>query len=199
MRHPDYTTILNQANSDLVSRKDIAAKQRSRPLILGGCFAVTLLAAAATSWMVRAQPAPEKPLEGKLESSREEPLAPQYKLGRELYIKNCSYCHLVIPPEVFPSDTWRALLLDSYHYGRQVQIDFRPEKLLVWQYLRDYSRALQEKEPVPYYFAESRYFRALHPKVPLPKRPNTASCLPCHPGAKVGNYLRLSAEWEEKP
>ncbi|AGY59780.1 hypothetical protein [Gloeobacter kilaueensis] len=174
--------------------------RRRRPLLAAISVAGALLLAALTSWAVRAQnSSPAPPLQGGVESDQGEILSPQYKLGRELYIKNCGYCHIAIPPEVFPDATWRELLLNSYHYGREVKLDFAPEKLLVWQYLRDYSRGLEKDEATPYYFRESRYFRALHPKVPLPKEIKAASCSQCHPGARDFSFIRLSAEWNNRP
>ncbi|MEB3149420.1 MAG: cytochrome C, partial [Sphaerospermopsis sp.] len=44
----------------------------------------------------------------------------QYKLGKELYIENCSTCHLALPPEVFPTQTWKNILEDSQHYGATI-------------------------------------------------------------------------------
>ncbi|MGL5805822.1 MAG: cytochrome C, partial [Xenococcaceae cyanobacterium] len=40
------------------------------------------------------------------------------QLGQELYLQNCSSCHIPIAAEVLPTDTWRALLSNPQkHYG----------------------------------------------------------------------------------
>ena len=33
----------------------------------------------------------------------------QYQPGQELYLENCSSCHIALPPAVFPSQTWKNL------------------------------------------------------------------------------------------
>ena len=175
------------------------ATMTNRQLIFGVSLGLALVAGNFGSWLVQAQTSsPPRALEGQVENVRPGELPPRYQLGLELYVKNCSSCHLAIPVEVFPAETWRETLLQTYHYGKQVEIPLSTEKLLIWQYVRDFSRSLTEKEPTPYYFADSRYFRALHPKVTLPKPLNTLSCQQCHPGADVGNFRKLTAEWDTK-
>jgi len=46
---------------------------------------------------------------------------------------------------------------------------------------------------------ESRYFKALHPRIDLPPTLTAAGCISCHPGARDYNYRRLTPEWEDSP
>ncbi|MEA5574336.1 cytochrome C [Calothrix sp. UHCC 0171] len=120
----------------------------------------------------------------------------QYKLGQELYLENCSTCHIAIPPAVFPTQTWKNLLQDSQHYGAQLQPLIDPPRILVWRYLSTFSRSQQPNQQIPYRFANSRYFQALHPQVKLPRPIQASSCVTCHPGASNYNFRSLSKEWE---
>jgi hypothetical protein len=151
---------------------------------LASGFVVLLSFACLGSWGVKADPT--------------ENLPSQYALGRDLYRQDCSSCHLAIPPALFPTETWQSLLQESYHYGVRITLPTGPERLLVWQYLRDYSRTLNEKEKIPFTFTESRYFKALHPKVDFPIAPTLRSCLQCHPGASEGDFLSATTGTLEK-
>ncbi len=118
------------------------------------------------------------------------PLPKRYQLAQNLYSERCSRCHLALPPEVFPSESWRQVLLEqSNHYGRTLPMMGSIERQLVWQYLKDYSRPLQENEEVPFVVADSRYFKALHPKVSLPSPLDASSCTQCHVNAAKGDYV----------
>ncbi len=119
----------------------------------------------------------------------------QYKLGQELYLENCSSCHIAIPPAVFPNQTWKNLLEDSQHYGAQLKPLVDPPRTLVWRYLATYSRSLQKDEQIPYRFNSSRYFKALHPQVKLPQPIQASSCVTCHPGTSNYNFRSLTKEW----
>ena len=125
---------------------------------------------------------------------------PEYQLGHELYIENCSGCHIPIPPQLFPSQTWQQLLQDDQHYGATIEPFSGPSLLLVWNYMRTYSRSLPNKEDViPYRFNRSNYFKALHPRVEFPQPVTVSSCVSCHPGASQYNYRSLTAEWQNSP
>lgn len=133
-------------------------------------------------------------------TSTANPASSNYKLGRELYLENCSSCHLALPPEVLPTESWRQILQQpNQHYGQALQPLIGPSLLVMWDYIRTYSRPIIEKEPVPYRVSESRYFKALHPRVELPKPTRLGTCLSCHPGADQYNYRRLTPEWENSP
>ena len=118
-----------------------------------------------------------------------------YQLARELYIQNCSSCHIPIPAEVMPTDTWQEILeKPGKHYGTSLPKLSSINTRLIWSYLKTSSRPLLERELKPEFVTQSRYFRALHPKVDLPKPVTHQSCIVCHPGAKQLNYLSLSSE-----
>jgi hypothetical protein len=55
-----------------------------------------------------------------------------------------------------------------------------------------------QDEVTPYRLKDSRYFKALHPGVNLPRPVQIGSCVTCHPGAGEYNFRSLSAKWEKK-
>lgn len=118
----------------------------------------------------------------------------KYKLGQELYLENCSKCHIAIPPEVLPTQTWKNLLEDSQHYGAILKPLVDPPRILVWRYLSNFSRPVFKEEPIPYRVKKSRYFRALHPKMESLRSIEINSCVSCHPSAGDFNFRRLSLE-----
>lgn len=118
-----------------------------------------------------------------------------YQLAQELYIQNCSSCHIPIPAEVMPTDTWQEILeRPGKHYGTSLPKLSSINARLIWNYLKTSSRPLLERELKPEFVTQSRYFKALHPKVDLPKPVTHQSCILCHPGAKQLDYLSLSSE-----
>lgn len=125
-----------------------------------------------------------------------DPVAPEYALGQELYLENCATCHIGVPPAVLPSETWRQLLRTPEHYGVVISPLFDPTQTLIWNYLRDYSRGLEVDEAEAYRLDDSRYFKALHPQVDLPRPVQLTGCVTCHPGAVDYNFRSLSPEWE---
>ena len=128
-----------------------------------------------------------------------DPVPPKYQLGQELYLDNCASCHIGLPPAILPTETWRQLLLDRQHYGQQITPLVDPPRLIVWDYLRTFSRVKDQEEETPYRIADSRYFKALHPRVQLPRSLTMASCASCHPAAAQFNFRRLTPEWENSP
>ncbi|WP_196528597.1 cytochrome C [Nostoc commune] len=120
----------------------------------------------------------------------------QYQLGQELYLENCSTCHIGLPPAVLPTQTWKNLLQDSQHYGAQLKPLVDPPRILVWKYLSTFSRVQRDDEETPYRLNDSRYFKALHPGVKLPRPVQLGSCVSCHQGASDYNFRRLTAEWK---
>ena len=126
-----------------------------------------------------------------------DPLDKSDRLGQELYVENCSSCHIALPPEVLPTETWREILeKPEKHYGTTTPQILGPERLLVWKYLRSFSRALATDEPKPTYVEQSRYFKALHPQINLPKPVKVQNCVSCHPGVSKFDYRTLTPEWE---
>lgn len=118
-----------------------------------------------------------------------------YRAGAQLYVENCGSCHLAVPPEVLPGDTWRRLISDSNHYGVTIEPLRGPFRQSMWAFLRDFSRDRLASETVPYRVASSRLFKALHPDVTFEQPVTLGSCVSCHPQAEVGNFMALSAAW----
>jgi hypothetical protein len=119
---------------------------------------------------------------------------PGYKLSQDLYLENCSSCHIALPPAVLPTQTWQQLLQDSQHYGVELPPLVDPTRLLVWNYLRNFSRPQAKEEQTPYRVHDSRYFKALHPQVKLPRPVQISSCVTCHPSATQYNFRRLTPQ-----
>ncbi|WP_341527200.1 cytochrome C [Nostoc sp. UHCC 0302] len=122
----------------------------------------------------------------------------QFQLGQELYVENCSTCHIALPPAVLPTQTWKNLLEDPQHYGVQLKPLVDPPRILVWKYLSTFSRTQLQEEETPYRLKDSRYFKALHPGVNLPRPVQIGSCVSCHPSASDYNFRRLSPEAERE-
>ena len=122
------------------------------------------------------------------------------RLGKKVYLENCSSCHTPIPPEVLPTETWKQILeKPQRHYGTGLPKMISPLVVLMWDYLRTFSRPLPPEAIVPEYVYQSRYFKALHPRVELPTAASHKTCTSCHSGAKQLDYRRLTPEWENAP
>jgi hypothetical protein len=117
-------------------------------------------------------------------------------IGRELYLKNCTGCHIPIPAEVLPTESWQEIL-NNYqnHYGRVLPTSVKVTSGLMWTYLQAYSRPAVIGETIPQYVTDSRYLTALHPQVKLPQPTTHQTCSQCHPNAAKLDYRSLSAEW----
>ncbi|WP_228055880.1 diheme cytochrome c [Lusitaniella coriacea] len=124
----------------------------------------------------------------------------KFQLAQELYLENCGSCHIAIPPAVFPTQTWQQILENpEEHYSVSLKPIIGPELLIMWDYIKIFSRALNEEEETPFRFLGSRYFKALHPRVDFPESVVHTTCASCHPGAREFNFRRLSPEWEDAP
>jgi hypothetical protein len=123
----------------------------------------------------------------------------RYQAGQKLYLENCASCHVGLPPAIMPSQTWKELIQDEQHYGATIRPLGNPEVQIAWQYLRDFSRPLGKEESIPYRVYQSRFFKALHPRVKFAQRVNLDSCLSCHPGAGKYDFRTLSSEWQNAP
>lgn len=129
-----------------------------------------------------------------------DPVSARHQLGKELYLENCASCHMAIPPEVLPTETWRRILLEpDQHYGTQIQKLIGPSLLVMWDYLRTFSRPEVPNKQLPYRISDSRFFKALHPRVKFTQPVKPSSCVSCHPGVAQYNYRRLTPEWENSP
>lgn len=124
-----------------------------------------------------------------------DPVPPEFQLGQSLYLDACATCHIGIPPAVLPDQTWQFVLDEPGHYGVQISPPTNPGRLLIWQYLRQFSRRLQEDEPPPFRLVNSRYFKALHPKVEFTEPVNLQGCVTCHPKANIFNFRVLTPDW----
>ncbi len=111
------------------------------------------------------------------------------ELSKQLYVENCSSCHVPIPAEVLPTTAWQQILNNpTNHYGQRLPQINRITTRLLWNYLKANSRLLLAGENTPQYVTNSRYFKALHPQVDLPKPSSNQTCISCHPGAKQLDY-----------
>jgi hypothetical protein len=126
-----------------------------------------------------------------------DPVTPAYELGEELYLENCATCHIALSPAVLPSQTWRQILEQpERHYGVSLPPMLEPTTLLIWNYLRQYSRPYPEGEPIPVQVNFSRHFNALHPRVDVPRPVTPTTCVSCHPGANQYDFRTLTPEWQ---
>ncbi len=122
-----------------------------------------------------------------------------YQLGQQFYLESCATCHVGLPPAVMPSQTWADLLPDSQHYGVTLQPLVEPKLEITWKYVSTYSRPVLKDERTPYRLAQSRYFKALHPRVEFTEPIGVGSCIACHPAAAQFNYRQLTADWQNAP
>lgn len=123
----------------------------------------------------------------------------QFQLGQQVYLQNCASCHFAPPPAVLPTQSWAYILQNPQHYGVQITLLQDPARLLVWNYLRNYSRPTIQGETLPTRFEASRPFKALHPRVDLPSPVAFGSCITCHPAALEFNFRRLTPDWDNAP
>lgn len=172
-------------------------------LLLGGWLATARAAVppagtAPTLPPVEVQQSPQRSWETLPAIGTVDPTPAPYRLGEELYLDACQGCHVAVPPAVLPTETWRQLLQDSQHYGQQLTPLIDPARRLVWNYLLLSSRPHAADESIPFRVQESRYFKALHPDVPLQRPITLAGCVTCHPGAPQYDYRRLTADWTSR-
>lgn len=193
---------VNSPTSDLPCN----TMRRRSPLLL---FLLLLGWSLILGWgLAQSLSAQTIPAQPPLESSPIPQIAPdapvdvvsdRYQLGQQLYLEACASCHVGLPPQVMPSQTWAALLQDSQHYGVQITPLVTPPLQIAWDYVSHYSRPILERERTPYRLTQSRYFKALHPKVEFTEPIGVGSCATCHPAAAQFNYRRLAPEWEDAP
>ena len=193
---------------------DMVANQRQQPrhrgrslwslvlaLLLGSGLLGAGLAATAgpptpgtADTMAQATPAPTSQQVGTVDI-----IPQQLQLSQEIYLKTCASCHLAIPPQVLPTETWQILIQDSNHYGATLQLPKQPELNYLWTYLQTFSRPLNQNEDTPYRVAKSRYFKLLHPRVKFSEPVTLQSCGTCHPAAAQFNFRSLTANWQDAP
>lgn len=126
-----------------------------------------------------------------------DPIPERYQTGQALYLEACASCHIGVPPAVFPTETWRTLLLDENHYGQRIEVLPSPQIHIVWDYLQTFSRPkTAATESAPFRFRSSRPFAALHPDVDLPRPVDLNSCSTCHPQIDNFDVRTLTQEWK---
>lgn len=150
------------------------------------------------SQTLSAQPAPSSPASA-AEIGTVDVVPERYQLGQRLYLENCATCHVGLPPAVMASQTWAALIQDNQHYGVEITPLTPPSLEIVWSYLSTYSRPIIQRERIPFRLTQSRYFKALHPRVEFTEPVTVNSCLACHPAAAQFNYRQLTPDWENSP
>lgn len=171
------------------------SRRSIRSIIVLLCFVIGL-ACGITTWTQ----ARELPTQIKIaQIGGVDWVSPEYQLGQQLYQENCASCHIAVPPQVLPTQTWQQLLQDTQHYGVTIPELVDPPRLIIWNYLQRYSRPLlPQEEIVPYRVNRSRYFKALHPQVEFPQPVTLEGCVSCHPGAEQNNFRQLTLEMSVK-
>ncbi len=177
-----------------------STRRRSTPAAVGLVLLLilfTMLMGVGLAQALEPKSNPLVPAGQAIEIGTVDPVSDRDRLGQELYLESCKSCHLAIPPAVLPTQTWQALLQDSQHYGTTIDLPKGPERKILWNYLRNTSRPIANKEErIPYRVADSRYFKALHPKVKFETKAKLTTCISCHPSANDFNFRKLSAEAE---
>lgn len=128
-----------------------------------------------------------------------DPIPDRLQLGAELYLESCASCHVGVPPQTLPLQTWQVMLDDPEHYGVWIPPLVDPARLLIWNYVKHFSRSIREGEQLPYHLSESRYFKALHPRVEFEEDVTLRQCISCHPGVSGYNFRQLTADWDNAP
>lgn len=124
---------------------------------------------------------------------------PNLQLAQETYLVRCATCHIAIPPAVLPTQSWKAILQDSNHYGINWEQPRNPDLALAWKYLQTNSRPLNPDEQTPYRIARSRYFKILHPRVKFSEPARISTCATCHVGTAQFDFRTLKPEWKDAP
>jgi hypothetical protein len=129
-----------------------------------------------------------------------DPVPTRYEPGFQAYMETCASCHIAVPPEVLPTESWREILRKpDNHFGVVIPNYNRLTQLLIWDYLSNFSRPLPPDSPLPLYVEKSRYFKALHPRVTMPPDMTSKTCVTCHPNVKNFNFRTLTPEWDDAP
>lgn len=129
-----------------------------------------------------------------------DPVPTRYQTGLQAYLETCASCHIAIPPEVLPTESWRQILRKpDNHFGVVIPNYNRLTQLLIWDYLSNFSRPLPPDSPLPLYVEKSRYFKALHPRVTMPAEMSAKTCITCHPNVANFNFRTLTPQWNDAP
>ncbi len=170
--------------------------QRRSPLILMVILLLFLSVVLGTTASFALAPTP---LAQRAALKSIDPVPPDRQLAAEVYRDQCGSCHLALPPEVLPTESWRQILMSPRnHYGVSLNL-IRAEIILIWSYLRDFSRVTVQGEAEPYRVVDSRFFKALHPRVTFAEPPSPKNCATCHNRAQEFDFRSLTPEWLDAP
>jgi mono/diheme cytochrome c family protein len=208
----DGSQFLQNLPNRIVMKRSRKTRRQSAPAVVGLTLLLilfTVLMGIGLAQAIEPKSVPAAELLGKpmvKEAPKPEsigtvdPLSDRERAGQALYLENCASCHLGIPPAVMPTQTWQALLQDPQHYGISIELPQDPERRILWNYVKTASRpTASASDRVPYRIAESRYMRALHPKVKFTEKQGLTTCISCHPSAKDFNFRKLTPEAENSP
>ncbi len=124
----------------------------------------------------------------------------RYEPGFQAYLETCASCHIAIPPEVLPVESWQEILRKpDNHFGTSIPNFNRFTQLLIWDYVSTFSRPSPPDSPRILYVEKSRYFKALHPRVTMPSEMSAKTCVVCHPNVANANFRTLTPEWNDAP
>ncbi|MGK7923061.1 MAG: diheme cytochrome C [Trichodesmium sp.] len=181
-----------------MSKANLRNRRRQLPPLLSLLILIFLWTASCSWVMAKISTATNiSPIDSEL-ISNVDVVPKRHQLGLSLYLENCATCHIAVPPQVLPTETWQIILRDSQHYGVQLPSLVDPPRQLIWNYLQVSSRRKsQQDERIPYRISSSRYFKALHPKVELPQQINIKGCVSCHPKVNNFDFRTLSSEWPD--
>jgi len=73
-------------------------------------YLLILISIVAISWSTIMGSITTKAMANPMAPKSVDKVADNYKVGKEIYLENCSSCHLAIPPAVLPTDTWKTIL-----------------------------------------------------------------------------------------
>jgi len=129
-----------------------------------------------------------------------DPIPTRYEPGFETYLETCGTCHIALPPEIMPTESWQEILRrPDKHFGVSITNIERVSQFLIWDYLSTFSRPLPPNNTTPLFAERSPYFKALHPRVSLPPDMTAKSCVLCHPQVGQFDFRTLTPEWENSP
>lgn len=112
-----------------------------------------------------------------------------YEQGLQVYFANCSTCHIALPAELLPRQSWQRLLENlNQHYEASLPAISSVEVRLIWNYLGTFSRIAAVEDRLPVFARDSRFFRALHPQIRFPEPAKITTCISCHPSAQEFNF-----------
>ncbi|MBP0022142.1 MAG: cytochrome C [Cyanobacteria bacterium SBLK] len=112
--------------------------------------------------------------------------------ARDVYVDRCGECHIALPTEILPTESWRSILQElPQHYNTTTRQIISPEIILMWNYIQLFSRTYGDSDDPPFRIDDSRYFRALHPKVNFQQIQTANTCTTCHDRASEFNFRSL--------